>query len=212
MMNEKIDAEEEALVRVAMGKELGGEALSGEETRALRRWERGEWEKTCWKVYRSVPKKHYVALSGRQVKVLQQQAERYGLSALNAGPSIDLNVLLKQMHDFLAKNWRRFEEEIEAADILTGGAALSPNMERYRGYKADLAKLEVEARQGDLLPRADCRSGMLAIAGVIRTAGEHLEREFGAVAREILEAALDDCVVKIESMFPASPGQVRERE
>lgn len=194
---------DEALVRLAMGKEWAGEVLTGEESRALRRWEKAEWEKTCWKVYGSVPKKHYRELSGRQDKVINQQADRYGLSAL-LGPTVDLGKLLRQFHDFLAKHWLRFEQDIEAAEILTGGNATSPAMERYRGYKADLAALEVEAKQGELLPRSDCRVAMLTVAGIIRTAGEHLDREFGPGAREILEAALDDCVVKIEEMFPGS--------
>jgi hypothetical protein len=196
----EISKVDEMLVRAAMGKELEGFPLSGEESRALRRWEKADWEKAMDKAYAAMPKKRWCAYSGRSHQVLGQQAERYGLSALT-GPTIDLRVLARQIHDFLAKNWLRFERDIEAAELLTGGAANSPNMERYRGYKADLAALEVEEKQGELLPRAEVRAGMLVVAGIIRTMGEHLEREYGAGARELLDAALDDCVVKIGAMF-----------
>lgn len=201
-MAEKLSGEDEALVRRAMGKELVGEALTGAESRALRRWEKLERERVAWEVYAAVPKKHYREMSGRQDKVINQQAERYGLSAL-LGPTVDLRRLLPQLHDFLAKHWHRFEEEIEADSIMTGGAANSPAMERYRQFKGDLASLEVEERQGSLLPRAEVREGLLVIAGVIRTAGEHLEREYGVGARAVLDGALDDAEAKIRRLVAA---------
>jgi hypothetical protein len=185
------------------GKAAAGERLTRVEAAALARQEKAEEERLRWRLLEAVPKKDYVAMSGRQQKVLDQQADRYGLTALRE-TKIPIPKLLRQFHDFLAKNWARFEKEIEGDAILLGGPEKgSPAAERYRGYKADLAKLELEERQGELLPRGETRRGMLDVAGIIRTAGEQLDREFGPAAREVLDAALDEATAKIAQMFGA---------
>lgn len=204
-MARELSKGDEALVRLAMGKQLAGARLSAEESRALRRWERHDRESRAWEVYAAIPKRHYCEMAGRQVKVVNQQGERYGLKAL-LSPVIDLRVLLRQFHDFLAANWMRFEQDIEEAAILSGGSGNSPNMERYRGYKADLAALEVEEKRGDLIPRADARAGMLIVVSRLRAATEQLEREFGIEARAVIDDALDQAAVDIEERF--SLGQV----
>lgn len=191
---------DEPIVRAAMGKRLAGAKLTSDEQRALARWERHDREQRAWEIYAAVPKRHYCEMAGRQVKVVNQQADRYGLKAL-LGPTVDLRALLRQFHDFLAANWLRFEQDIEEAAILSGGSGNSPNMERYRGYKADLAALEVEERRGELIPRADARSGMLMGVSRLRTATEQLEREFGIEARAIIDEALDQWAADIEERF-----------
>lgn len=196
---------DDVLLRAVLRKELAGEKLTAAEARVLKRHEREEEERHRWRVYAAIPKKDYVAMSGRQYKIVDEQGERYGLTALKE-PVIDLRALLRQVHDLLAAKWHQFGKEIEADALLSGGPGNSPAQERYRSYKADLAGLEVEAKRGELLPRADVKVGMLVVVNLIRSAVEQIDREFGEEARVILDAALSQAVVEIEERWGVPSG------
>ena len=50
-------------------------------------------EQLRWRYYRTIPQKHWKVMSGRQTKVLAEQAQRYGLPFGSA--SIDLPAVVK---------------------------------------------------------------------------------------------------------------------
>ena len=56
-------------------------------------------------------------MSGRQTKVLNEQADRYGLPL--GGPVIDLPKLARALHDFLAANAKKLNTDDTA--LLGGG-------------------------------------------------------------------------------------------
>src|SRR5687767_10418373 len=64
--------------------------------------EREKEERLRWQYYASIPQKHWRAMSGRQTKVINEQAERYGLPF--GGPSVNLPAFVRAFHDFLADN------------------------------------------------------------------------------------------------------------
>ena len=178
---------DDAAVRAALHKELAGEKLSGAELRLVKRYEKAQAERMRWSVYAALPKKDYVAMSGRHYKVIDEQGERYGLKAL-LEPVIDLRALLRQVHDLLAAKWHQFSKDVEAEALLMGsGSTSSPATERYRGYKADLEGLKVEEKRLDLLPRADVRTDMATLMSMIGTAADDLAREFGPEARVVID-------------------------
>ncbi|MCA9016785.1 MAG: hypothetical protein KDA77_15740 [Planctomycetaceae bacterium] len=173
----------------AYRKVTNGETPTVQERSALKRYEKEQEEQRRWQYYGSIPQKHWRQMSGRQTKVLHEQAERYGIPF--AGRTINLNDVVRALHDFLAANARRLGENDSEDDLLYSSSG-SPALERYREERAKLAKLDRLERESTLVPRDEIRTGLVQIAGILRTAGEALQQNYGNGASEILNEALDD--------------------
>lgn len=192
-LSQQLDKE---LASKAYKKVMAGEVPSASERAALKRFERDQEEQRRWQYYEAIPQKHWRQMSGRQSKVLQEQAERYGLPF--GGRIINLPQLVRSLHNFLSANARRLVPE---GDELLESGPLSPALERYREERAKMARLDRLAREGKLLPRDEVRDGLLQVAMLIRQAGETLGRQFGPEARQIVEEGLDGCQREIDRMF-----------
>lgn len=186
------------LVARAYRKVMDREALTQAERRALKRHETQKEEQLRWQYYRSIPQKHWRRMSGRQTKVINEQAARYGIPF--GGPTIDLPKVVRAFHDFLADNALRLARD---DDLLRGGS--SPALERYRQERAELARLDRLERQRRLLPRDEVRQALGRIAAILRGAGDALQRKFGADAVEILYEALDDARREVERSMGEEP-------
>ena len=68
---------EQDVARRAYRKVMEGQELTREEHRALKRHEADKEERLRWKFYQSIPQKHWRQMSGRQTKVINEQADRY---------------------------------------------------------------------------------------------------------------------------------------
>ncbi len=139
-------------------------------------------------------------MSGRQAKVINEQADRYGIPF--GGRVVDLSEVVKSLHNFLANNARRRGGNPGADgedDPLLSGSG-SPALERYREERAQLARLDRMEREKSLVPREEIRSALAEIAGILRTAGEVLQQSYGNAASEILNDALDDAEAAIEGL------------
>jgi hypothetical protein len=174
------------VVRRAYQKLIQKKDLSATERAALKRHEKEKEERLRWQYYRSIPQKHWREMSGRQTKVINEQAARYGLPF--GGARVDLPGVVRALHDFLAENAVKLGRD---EDALMSGAA-SPALERYREERAAIARLERLEREGVLLPREPLRIALARVASIIRGAGETLQRQFGTEAQEILCEAIDD--------------------
>src|SRR3954464_8087314 len=86
----------------AYAKVSRGEELTVREQSVLKRFEKDREEQLRWKYYASIPQKHWRTMSGRQTKVLQEQADRYGIPF--GGATVDLSRVVRCIHDFLAAN------------------------------------------------------------------------------------------------------------
>jgi len=185
----------------AYRKVMSGEQPTSAEQAALRRYEKQQEEQRRWQYYESIPQKHWRMMSGRQTKVLQEQAERYGIPF--GGRTVDLSKVVRALHDFLAANARRLatdDDELLNADVS------SPALERYRDERALLARLDRLEREQTLVPRHQVRDGLERIASILRAAGDQLQREHGAGALELLSDALDDAQREIQRLFPTDGG------
>lgn len=80
-------------------------------------------------------------------------------------------------------------EEAMLDPSLTGS---SPALERFRHARAGLAELELETRQGQFLSRDKVHECFGKVANLLRSAGEMLQRQFGADALGILNEALNE--------------------
>jgi hypothetical protein len=185
----------------ALAKRAAGEKLTTRERATLRRHDRAQEEELRWKFYASIPQKHWRKLSGRQPKVLTDQAQRYGIPF--AGRSIDLGAVARAMHDFLAQHAAVLGRAIRRG----GGDPGDPGddsetdwLEEYRRERALMARLERQAAEARYLPRAEVHTAFGRIAGLLRRAGDLLERHAGSEARQILQEALDNADREIDRL------------
>lgn len=188
------DALTQGIVARAYRKVMERKELSHAEAAALKRHEKEKEERLRWQYYKSIPQKHWRSMSGRQTKVLNEQAARYGIPF--GGPTINLPDVVRALHDFLATNAHRLSED----DPMMSGPG-SPALERYREERALLARLDRMQRESALIPRDEVRTSFSRIAAVLRTAGEALQRDFGPGAAELLHEALEDAAREVDRVF-----------
>jgi hypothetical protein len=202
-----VSALEKELVARAYRKRLNREELTRDERAAVARHEKGLEEQRRWQYYGSIPQKHWKQMSGRQTKVINEQADRYGLPF--GGPFISLPKLARALHDFLAENAMKLARE---DDPLLQGGPSSPALERYREERAALARLDRLEREGALLPRDQVRQWLGRVAAIVRAAGDALQRQHGPAALELLYEALDDAQREIDRAFSITNGDVTEHD
>jgi hypothetical protein len=183
------------LVTRAYRKVMDRQELSKQERSALKRHEKGKEERLRRQYYASISQKHWREMSGRQAKVINEQAERYGIPF--DGPTVNLPAVVRALHDFLAENAVKLARDDDP--LMQGGG--SPALERYREERAAIARLDRLERESKLLPRQDVREAMGRVASVLRGAGDALQRQFGLAALEILYEALDDASRELDRSF-----------
>ena len=128
-------------------------------------------------------------MSGRQAKVVNDQARLYGIPLL--GRTIDLVEVIRWIHDWLAENASKLAAIEAGEDPLMSGTD-SPALERYRLARAQMVELELAERRGDLIRRDHLREGLARYARGVRATGDSLRRQFGKDAHDLLNEHLDD--------------------
>ena len=186
---------DQQLVARAYRKVMDKQELSKQESAALKRHEKEKEERLRRQFYAAIPQKHWREMSGRQTKVIHEQAARYNIPF--GGATVNLPAVVHALHDFLADNATKLARE---DDPLMQGSG-SPALERYREERATMARLDRLEREGSLIPRDLAREALGRIAAVLRGAGEALQQQFGTAAGEILYEALDDAQREIDRTF-----------
>ena len=184
------------LVASAAQKVRAGQTLTRQERSALKKFESAKEEERRWQYYQTVPKRHYLEMSGRQTRTLHEQADLYG--APLRGPTIDLSAVIRWLHDFLAANRHKLAST-DGEVPMTGES--SPALELWRQEKYRLARLERLEREQKLLPRDQVHDGLARLSGLLRVLGETLQRQFGAEAQQLFEEALDDYTREVGTLF-----------
>jgi hypothetical protein len=192
-----LTGEDKRLAADALTKRKAGKKPNVQEARALIRYERSVEEENRWHHYHTIPQKHWREMSGRPAKVINEQAERYGIPF--GGRIVDLEAVVKALHDFLARNQRRLAVPEDGDPLLANGNSAA--LERYRSSAAELKALDLASRKNELIPREHARNGLARIASILRNAGDSLQRTCGDEALKILNEALDDAQREIETVF-----------
>lgn len=169
--------------------------LTAEEKAAVKRHEKGKEERLRWQYYGAIPQKHWRQMSGRQAKVINEQAVRYGIPF--DGATVSLPAVVLALHDFLADNKHKLAREDD--DLMVGPT--SPALERYREERAAMARMTRLEREGELLPRDMVRQSLSKTATILRNAGELLQKQFGQGAADMLYEALGDAEAEIVRFF-----------
>jgi phage terminase Nu1 subunit (DNA packaging protein) len=68
----------------------------------------------------------------------------------------------------------------------------SPNLERYRGAKADLAEMQRDRERKQIVRVEEIEPALMQLAGVMRSASENLARQYGNEAAGIVNEAVDE--------------------
>jgi hypothetical protein len=183
------------LAASAIKKLKKGATPTPQEAAALKRYEKQREEQLRWQYYATIPQKHWRQMSGRQTKVINEQAERYGIPF--GGKTVDLSDVVRGMHDFLATNAVKLARDGDPMEV----AVNSPALERYREERAALAKLDRLEREGTVIDRNRAREALGRIAALLRAAGDALQRQYGPGAGELFNEVLVDAQREIERSF-----------
>jgi len=99
------------LAERALKKQQAGQEPTTREQAALDRVRAIREEQQRWEHYERIPKSYWVKMSGRQVKVINEQARRYGIpfDGEREGKKsfVNLPAVVESIHDFLVANARR---------------------------------------------------------------------------------------------------------
>lgn len=175
------------------------EELTPAQKRAAKQAERDD---ALTAVVRSVPKRLYNQWSGRQTKVLHDQARRYGMPL--EGATIDLIEVVEWIHDFLAENKRDLaflgcdDDDNEGPSLKAELVTEQVEQLRKRNQLLD-AKLQTEA--GAMVPRELLHLMLAELAKLLRAAGHTLytiDAKAGDVMAQTLERFLE-VVGKLEN-------------
>ena len=169
--------------------------LTNEERTAVKRHEKGKEERLRWQYYGAIPQKHWRQMSGRQAKILNEQAIRYGIPF--DGATVSLPAVVRALHDFLADNKHKLARVDD--DLMVGPT--SPALERYREERAAMARMMRLEREGELLPRDLVRQSLAKTATILRNAGESMQKQFGQSAADLLYEAIGDAEAEIVRFF-----------
>ncbi|QDT08009.1 hypothetical protein K227x_64390 [Rubripirellula lacrimiformis] len=163
-------------------KKHRGEKLSQSDSRDLAWWEKSQRESIVSDALVSIPKGLYCQLAGRQHKVIDDAAERFGLPI--GGATIDLFDAIESLHTVIADNSRSI---IPVHAIDTDGAD-----DEEMVYKLKLAELQEKVRKlqvhnerqnislthdrGDSIDRQELRRLLQVLIVKLRAFGQQLRR------------------------------------
>lgn len=192
-----------ALVQTAIKKRQAKQQLTPKEARAFDRYEAEEDERRGVRYLTTLPKKTYCSLVGRQAKVVNDQADTFGVPL--RGATVNGLEVLKWIHDFFAAH------KYELPAIIRGeGGQDSPReqliREQIEVYRRRVILLEnkIAVDESILLPRAEVHELLVQLARILRGAGERLHKQFGPQAASILEVALGDFDATMQQLAPKS--------
>jgi len=190
-----------ALVQTAIKKQASGQVLEAKERRAWDRWEAEENERRGRRWLAALPKKTYCDLVGRQPKVVNEQADAYGIPL--RGGIVDALGVLKWIHDFFAKHKHVLPQVVrgEATESTPRDQLVLEQIEVYR-RRVTLLEDKIAVNNQTLLPRDEIHELLAQLAKILRGAGEKLQKQFGPQAASILEVALTDFEAILVSTKP----------
>ena len=187
---------DQRLAAAALEKSRRGEKPTGQEAAALRRIEKAREERDRERFYRSVPKRHFLAMAGRQATTVNGMGRTWNMPVF--GRTVDLYAFVGWVFNFLAEH----KHELKA--IREGDSHGNPSQRedtRYKRERTRMIRFRRQQQEGNLLSRADVHEGLAAISAIYRRAGERLRKEFGDDAYRIIDEGWDNAQRMIDRKF-----------
>lgn len=167
-------------------KQAKGGDLTKSEISLVKKYDEITAESNREDAFLNLPKGIYCKLSGRQQKVIDEQAVRYGLAI--DGSKIDLYQVLKKFHDILAE-WGPTINELQGAEGSLRTEKLRREIELLE-KRSRLIEIDIKNKQDEFIDRNTLRVRMEWLANKLRTVSERLGKRFGADAQVLLNHAL----------------------
>lgn len=198
-----VAAGRDEIVERAIRKQRAGAALSARERKAFAKWTQEQNERRGLLFLAELPKKFWRQWSGRQHKVLNEQAELYGIPIGEA--TIDVRQVARWLHDFLSAHKHVLPELVREGELepKTVKGKLEAEKVRQLENRNELLEDQLATNRQTLIPRNEIHDYMIRAAGLLRSAGERLEKRFGQEAAEILIDALDSFEQLTSELDPA---------
>lgn len=92
-------------------------------------------------------------------------------------------------------------------DALVYAGSDSPNLERLRSAKAQLAEMDLEERRKTHANLKELHSSLMRFGGQIRRGGEVLQRKYGPEAADVLNEAIDQALHEWKRTYGADDAQ-----
>jgi len=192
-----------ALVQSAIKKHRAGQKLSRQETTAWKRFEREEDQRRGLRFVETVPKSLYCEWSGRQTKILHDEADLYGMPL--RGSTINLPELIRWLHNFLAQH------KHELPGLVKEGAAGDGHTlslkEQLNQEKLTAARLQNEDRammqavkKRQLVPTEVLHEKLGLMGKMLRSCGEQLYKRHGQEAGDVLSATLENFLILLDEL------------
>lgn len=150
---------------------------------------------------KEVPKKLWKEWSGRDSRVLLDQANKYGIPL--GDETVSIPEMAEWIHDLLAAHGRKINIDEDEGGI---SSKSSPALERLREAKASIEEQRLAKECRQLIERHVVHDGLLQIAGTLRQCGEVLQRQFGPEAGRAFNEYLDDCEKQVNEFLVALAG------
>lgn len=202
---DRLDAE---MASAALKKRQAGIAPTRDEQAALRRVGKIKEEEQRWAFYGSIPKKHWIELTGRPAKVINEGSDNHDLPT--SGPTIDLGSFLRRVYDILAAN-RHTLSGATGDGILPEGTSQQLK-DRYveqqiaeKEERVKLLRIERLEKENTLILVDQVREVFAIAAKHIRESGVTIRRQFGADASRLLEDGLAEASHEINTRFGGGP-------
>lgn len=199
-----IPPEDRELIKAYARKKQSGQKPNARETAAYNRLKKQQDAATRWDHYRSIPKKDWVEMSGRQPKVINEQATRFALPL--RGRTIDLPAVVRSLHDFFADNKHGLSRLLDHRE--EGGKDEAREKLTWEQYRRQ--RLKRLAEEGSYLPAELVHELLAELSTILRNAGELLAKHHGDDAQDILNTALDDFDALIVRRFDGNEGDGEE--
>lgn len=167
-------------------KQAKGESLTKAEELTVKRYDEFIALQNRDDMLLNLPKGIYCKLSGRQQKVVDEQARRYGLAI--DGAKIDLYQVLRRFHDILAE-WGPMIKELEGEEGSLRKEKLKREIELLK-RKEEAAAIDIKNKHDEFVDRETLRVRMDWLASKLRMVSERLGKRFGADAQILFNHAL----------------------
>ena len=203
----------EQVVKQAIAKQQAGKKLTQAELRAFEKWENEQDERRGSRWVQALPKKFWAKWSGRQHKVLSDQAKLYGIPL--DGKTVDVREIAKWLHDFLAKYRQPLSDLVKQESAADGeakslqGKKLAEEVKQLK-HRNQLLQNKIELDSEQLVNRELIHEQMVRAAQILRNAGDRLYKKCGNEAGDILANAIDDFEILLSELHGQSSQEPAE--
>ena len=203
----KLSEDRLRLALQARKKVEAGLSLSDAEKRALDALEQVEAHTVFLHQAESVPIGVYCEWSGRQHKVVKEQAERYGLPI--GGKTVSIPAALHAFHDLIAKfHGKLVPSGIPATDDDVLAEAMwrskDPLQAAFIKQRIRKEKRQNDVAEGLLIDAGQIAQDLTVIGRKIANAIEQFERRFGVEVGDAFRQLVDDIGREINMVTPST--------